>query len=60
MDKELKKGIKKLLLLDSVISSSGSLSKILDETERELEEMFGKPKKKPFQPEEIIKFKTFK
>lgn len=41
MDKELKKAIKRFLLLDSLFSSSSSVGSIFDEIEDELEEMFG-------------------
>ena len=60
MDKELKKGIKKLLFLDSLLSSTGSLSEILDEVEDELEEIFGGSQKKINSIEDFYKIKTIK
>jgi hypothetical protein len=54
MDKELKKDIKKLLLVDSILTSSSSISKILDEVEDELEELFGKTQKNDFNIEELF------
>jgi len=60
MDKELKKGIKKLLLVDSLLTSSSSVSRILDEVEDELEELFGKSHGKNFKIEELFKIRTLK
>lgn len=60
MDKELKKGIKKLLLVDSLLTSSSSISRILDEVEDELDELFDKTHEKSFKIEELFKIKTLK
>jgi ERCC4-type nuclease len=60
MDKELKKDIKKLLFLDTLLSSTGSVSRILDEVEEELEEIFGRPEKNTFRIEDIFKIKNLK
>jgi hypothetical protein len=60
MDKELKKDIKKLLFLDTVLSSTGSVSRILDEVEEELEGIFGRPEKNTFKIEDIFKIKNIK
>ena len=60
MDKELKKGIKKLLLADSLLISSSFISKLFDEIEDELEEIIGKSHKKDFKIEELLKIKTLK
>ncbi|MFZ5352564.1 MAG: hypothetical protein ACOZCL_07565 [Bacillota bacterium] len=40
MDKDIKKGIKRLLLIDTLAASFGSISKIFDEADKELEEFF--------------------
>ncbi|OGO79034.1 MAG: hypothetical protein A2Y23_14420 [Clostridiales bacterium GWB2_37_7] len=60
MDKELKKGIKKLLFLDTLLTSSDSLSRILDDVEDELEEFLGKPRKNDFNIIDLLKIKTLK
>ncbi|MDF2591036.1 MAG: hypothetical protein K0S75_502 [Clostridia bacterium] len=60
MDKELKSDIKKLLLLDSLLTSSFSISRVLDEVEEELEEIFGGRKENGFKIEDLIKIRTLK
>jgi hypothetical protein len=60
MDNEIKKDIKKLLLLDSLRTSTGSLSRILDDVEDELEELFGKSIKGSFNIEDLFKNKNIK
>lgn len=58
MDNELKKDIKRLLLLDTLLTSTVSVSGILDEVEDELEEIFGRPEKNIFRIEELFKIKN--
>lgn len=60
MDNELKKEIKKLLLLTSFYDSTSSISKVLDDVEEELEEILGKDKKKIFDIEEWLQIKKLK
>lgn len=60
MDKNFKKGIKQLLLLDTLLSSTSTLSQVLEEAEEELEEMFGKPEKSTLRLENLLKFRTNK
>ncbi|MDF2593373.1 MAG: hypothetical protein K0S75_2839 [Clostridia bacterium] len=60
MDKEIKKDIKKLLILDSLLTSTYSISRILDEVEAELEELMGKSKKSRFQIDDLFKHKNLK
>jgi hypothetical protein len=60
MGNELKKDIKKLLLLDSLLSSTCSISRILDEVEKELEDIFGESKKDCKCIEEQLKCKICK
>jgi hypothetical protein len=60
MDKEIKKDIKKLLLLDSLLTSTYSVSRILDEVEAELEELIGKSKKGDFRVEDLFKHRNLK
>ncbi|HYE12612.1 MAG TPA: hypothetical protein VEF53_20805 [Patescibacteria group bacterium] len=60
MDKEIKKDIKKLLLLDSLLTSTYSISRIFDEVEAELEELMGKSKKSRFQIDDLLKYKNLK
>ncbi len=57
MDKELKKSIKKLLWLDTVLVSKDSLWSILDEIEDELEDIFDKDKKNDTSLENFFKIK---
>lgn len=60
MDRELKNGIKKILLADSIITSSSSISRILDEVEDELEEIFGMSHDKSPKIEELFKIRKLK
>ncbi|MDF2593010.1 MAG: hypothetical protein K0S75_2476 [Clostridia bacterium] len=60
MDKEIKKDIKKLLILDSLLTSTYSISRIFDEVEAELEELMGKTKKSRFQIDDLLKYKNLK
>jgi hypothetical protein len=60
MDNELKKDIKRILLADSLITSSSSISRILDEIEDELEDIFGSGQDKGFRIEDLFKIKTIK
>lgn len=60
MDKELKSDIKKLLLIDSLLTSSNSISRILDDVEEELEEIFGRSREDGFKIEDLFKIKTLK
>lgn len=60
MNKELKSDIKKLLLVDSILTSSNSISCILDDVEEELDEIFGRPGEKGFKFEDLFKIKTIK
>jgi len=57
MDKELKKSIKKLLWLDTMLVSKDSLWSILDEIEDELEDIFDKDKKNDTSIENFFKIK---
>ncbi len=57
MDKELKRSIKKLLWLDTVLVSKDSLWSILDEIEDELEDIFDKDKKNDTSLENFLKIK---
>ena len=57
MDKELKSDIKKLLLVDTLLTSSSSISSILDDIEDELEEILGKSHVKDFKFEDLFKTK---
>ena len=41
MNKEIKKGIKKILLVDTLISSIQVISNILDEADKEIDDFFG-------------------
>ncbi len=54
MDKELRSGIKRVLLLDSLFSSKNSLARVFNEVEYELEEMFGGSKQSFFNLEEFL------
>lgn len=45
MDKEIKKGIKKLFFVDSLITTINSLNNIMDEAEKEIDEILGKHNK---------------
>jgi hypothetical protein len=54
MDRELKRGIKKVLLLDTLLHSKNSLFSIFNEVEYELEEMFGGSKKSFFNLKEFM------
>jgi hypothetical protein len=60
MDKELKKDIKTLLFIDTLLSSSTSISSILDDVEDELEEILGKTRIKDLKIEDLFKIKTLK
>jgi hypothetical protein len=60
MNNEIIKDIKKLLLLDSLLSSTDSLSRILDDVEDELEDFLGKPTKSSITFEDIFKNKVLK
>jgi hypothetical protein len=60
MDKELKKDIKTLLFIDTLLSSSTSISSILDDIEDELEEILGKTNNKGLKMEDLFKIKTLK
>jgi hypothetical protein len=60
MDKELKKDIKTLLFIDTLLSSSTSISSILDDIEDELEEILGKTHNKGLKIEDLFKIKTLK
>jgi hypothetical protein len=60
MDKELKSDIKKILLADTLLTSSFSIARILDEVEEELEEIFGRPQENSFKIEDLFKIKTTK
>jgi hypothetical protein len=60
MDKELKKDIKTLLFIDTLLSSSTSISSILDDIEDELEEILGKTNNKGLKIEDLFKIKTLK
>lgn len=57
MENELKKGIKKLLLVDSLLVSSSFISKTLDDIEDELEDLFGKSNDKNFKIDDLFKNK---
>lgn len=54
MDRELKNGIKRVLLLDTLFNSKNSLSGIFNEVEYELEEIFGGSKKSFLNLEEFL------
>jgi hypothetical protein len=60
MDKELKKDIKTLLFIDTLLSSSTSISSILDDVEDELEEILGKTRIKDLKIEDLFKIETLK
>jgi|GEM_PF-6393950 len=60
MSDEIKKDIKKLLFLDSLISCTWGINKILDDVEDELEDIFGKPIKHDFDFEDLLKTKICK
>lgn len=59
MDNQIVKELKKLLLLDSLLTSTDSLSRILDDVEDELEDLLGKSKKS-IHIEDLFKTKTIK
>lgn len=60
MSDDLKKDIKKLLFMDTLISYTLCISKILDDVEEELDCIFDKPIKCRFELEDLFKQKNCK